>query len=284
MDDVVRPATSRQNWCASIFRIVAGFFALLAGRGYLTMRIVESDGSYLHQRVAWLRPNVRWLVYAAATGPLLWTGAMLTLHILRPDDFERYGDTLSAYGVGPYGSLFAVAFVGFGLGGIVLAIGLRDALRRSGMARVGSMLVGLAGLGFTFVGLFPMAPDLESIEPAIRGDISPTSSAIIHGLGGLSGMLLLIVAMLLLSYTFRRDERWRSWWGVSLAFGLAALLLFAAGFFLPSPPVVPCCTVLKVAWAKAVIARVLFGILAAWKLLIALRLHAVSAEDADTQT
>jgi Protein of unknown function (DUF998) len=213
-------------------------------------------------------------------GPLLWAGALLALHILRPYDLERYGDTLSAYGVGPYASLFTAAFVALGLGAVALATGLWRGVKRSIGARAGSWLLGLAGIGFSLVGLFPMAVDLDSIEPAMRGDMAPTTSAIIHGLGGLSGMFFLIAAMLLLPHAFNCDERWCSWWRVSLAFGLAALLLLVLSFFIASPPVVPCCPFGSGAWVKAITTRVFFGTLVAWLLFTAMRLHGIASKAA----
>jgi hypothetical protein len=111
----------------------------------------------------------------------------------------------------------------------------------------------------------------------MRGNIPPTTSAIIHGLGGLSGMFCLIAAMLLLSSTFKRDERWRSWWHMSLVLGLAALLLFVVGFFIPSLPVVPCCPLGSGGWTNALMIRIFFGALIAWLLFTALRLRAIAS-------
>jgi hypothetical protein len=221
-----------------------------------------------------LRMNVRSgrLKQMTIAGPIIWAGAMLALHILHPDNLERYGDTLSAYGVGSDGSIFTVAFVALGLGIVALALGLRQSVRPSRSRHTGVVLTVLAGFGFILAGLFPMAPDVESIAPAIRGDSTPTISAIIHGVGGLSGIVLLIVSMLFLSLALKRDARWGRWWQLSLAFGLATLVLFAAGFLIPAPQVVPCCVYGSSGWAKALIARGLFGAFVAW-LLIALRLR-----------
>jgi multisubunit Na+/H+ antiporter MnhB subunit len=212
------------------------------------------------------------LTQVTIAGPMIWAAAMLALHVLHPDNLERYGDTLSAYGVGPDGALFTIAFVALGVGIVALAFGLRRSLRPSRSADATIVLAILAGLGFILAGLFPMAPDRESIGRAIRGDSTPTTSAIIHGVGGLSGMVLLIVSMLFLSLALKRDARWGRWWQLSLAFGLATLMLFTAGFVISAQSIVPCCVYGSSGWIKALIARGLFSTLAAWLLLVALRL------------
>jgi hypothetical protein len=256
---------------------MGGAVAILAGVGFIAATLSEARSRQPLQRVASLRQSTVWLTRAALIGPSVWLAAIGALHLLRPYDLERYGDTLSAYGVGPYGILFTLAFVALGLGAIALAILLRRSLRRSIESGAGVLLVALAGVGLSLVGIFPMATDLASIEPSMRGDIPPTTSAIIHGLGGLSGMVFLMTATLLLSRVFRQDARWRPWWRVSLALSLVALALFAAGFFFDTPPVVPCCAPGSGAWVKALLTRGFFGALAAWLLLTTLRVRSVMA-------
>jgi hypothetical protein len=160
----------------------------------------------------------------------------------------RYGNTMSLYSVGPYGSISIAAFVVLGLGALALSLGFRHAVTPSRALRVGYVLVGLFGLGFCLAGIFRLAPNTASIEQVIKG-ANPTIAGAIHGLGGFGGIFCLIVGMIVLSRAFERDERWRSFCVPSLVLGLITLVLFAIGLFvLNSPSVIPCCPTGSVAW------------------------------------
>jgi hypothetical protein len=239
------------------------------------MTTVPQTQNERSSRNALTTTSPQWLALVAMIGSLLSVMATLALHVLRPYHIERYGDIVSAYGVGQYGSLFTAALLGLGLSFVTLGLGLRRSLRPSVMSRMEIVLVTLAGVGSSLVGLFPMAPDIASIEPMMRDDIPPTTSAIIHALGGLIGSVSAVAAILLLSFTFKRDDHWRSWWVASLVLGLAAVVTLAAAFFSGTPQVVPCCLSGSLGWVKALNARVFFGALAVWLLLTAARLRAM---------
>jgi hypothetical protein len=228
-------------------------------------------------------PADRWislLTWAGIFGPVFYVVAMATMHFLRPNDIVLYGNTISLYSVGSYGSISVAAFIALGLGALALAFGLRRTVMPSRSLRAGTTLVGLFGLGFCFAGIFRLAPNTASIEAVIRGEVT-TVSGIIHGLAGFGGIFCLIAGMLVLSRAFKRNERWRSFWIPSLLLGLATLALFAIGLsVLNSPVVVPCCPTGSVAWWGAVEWRFFVGTFVLWLLLASIRLHLVVKESA----
>jgi uncharacterized membrane protein len=215
------------------------------------------------------------LALVGIIGTVFFIVAFITMHFLRPDDIVRYGTNIGFYSVGPYGSIFVAAFVALGLAGLALALGLRRAVAPSRTLQVGSVLIGLFGIGWIVGGVFRDAPDLASLEPVLQEKITPAST-MIHGLGAFGGLFLLMAGMLVLSRAFKRDERWHSFWIPSLILGLTTLALFVMAFFIEAPVVVPCCPSGSVAWWGAIEFRVFFGAFVLWLLLASIRLHHVA--------
>src|SRR5215218_5558403 len=185
---------------------------------------------------------IRWvarLVLVAIIGAVYFIVALTAMHFLRPHDLVRYGTNVGFYSVGPYGSIFVAAFIALGLAGLALALGLRRAVASSRSLQVGSVLLGLFGIGWIVGGIFRDAPDLASLEPVLKENV-PSASTMVHGLGSFGGLFLLMAGMLILSMAFKRDERWRSFWIPSLILGLATVALFVMAFFIEAPLTVPC--------------------------------------------
>jgi len=210
-------------------------------------------------------------------GTLYFIVALITMHFLRPYDLVRYGTNVGFYSVGPYGSIFVAAFVALGLASLALALGLRRAVAPSKFLQVGSVLIGLFGIGWVLGGIFRDAPDVASLETVLKEEV-PSASTMIHGLGAFGGLFLLMAGMLVLSIAFKRDERWRSFWIPSLVLGLVTLALFVMAFFIEAPLVVPCCPSGSVAWWGAIEFRVFIGAFVLWLLLTSIRLRAVAKD------
>ena len=227
-------------------------------------------------------PATRWAARFALVGiigTVYFIVALITMHFLRPDDIVRYGgNSIGFYSVGPYGSIFVAAFIALGLAGLALALGLRRAAAPSRSLRVGSVLLGLFGIGWVLGGIFRDAPDVASLETVLKEEVPSSASTMIHGLGSFGGLFLLMAGMLVLSIAFRRDERWHSFWITSLILGLATLSLFIAAFFIEAPLVVPCCPTGSVAWWGAIEFRVFIGAFVLWLLLTSIRLRAVAKD------
>ncbi len=204
------------------------------------------------------------LAAVGLVGPAVGTAALAALHLLRPDVNDT--STISAYAVGPYGWLMTAAFLALGVGALALAIGIRRATTRSRWSLVGSLLVGLFGIGFVLAGIFPVGGcrDLECVERFESGtDVSMSAASIAHGVGALLGILLLIVGMLVLSRAFKRDARWRSLRPWSLTLGLVALIQFVVG---------------GEGLVGAVLMRTLMVTVILWMMLAALRLRSIARE------
>ena len=224
----------------------------------------------------------RWaarLALVAIIATMLFIVALITMHFLRPHDLVRYGTNIGFYSVGPYGSIFVAAFVALGSAGLALALGLRLEVEQSRSLRAGSVLIGLFGIGWILGGVFRDAPDVASLEPVLKEQIT-SASTMVHGLGSFGGLFLLMAGMLVLSRAFKRDERWHSFWIPSLVLGLATLALFIAAFFIDAPEVVPCCPTGSVAWWGAIEFRFFFGVFVLWILLTSIRLRAVAKDSA----
>ncbi len=186
-------------------------------------------------------------------GAAFFAVALVALHFLEPE----YNDTpaMSLYALGRYGGLMMAAFCTLGVGYLALAFGLRSATAASGAARLGSILLGLAGFWFVVSGVFRVhAPGTHM-----------TFSGVMHGLGFIVGVPTLIASILVLSRAFGRDDGWRSFRPPSSALGLAALILFLIAFFAPGLS----------GTAVVILSRIFVGTFVLWLLLTALRLRSI---------
>jgi NADH:ubiquinone oxidoreductase subunit 6 (subunit J) len=209
------------------------------------------------------------LAIVAILGAAFWATALVAMHLLGPQSNDT--STISEYAVGPYGVLYMAADVALGIGFVALALGVRGATMASRTSQIGALLVGLNGLGWIVGGLFVVDPECgravaESL-PCSEGGEPVTAHGAIHGLSGAVSILSLIVGMLLLSRGFKRDDRWRPFGPISLAFGLATLAQLVVGIF--------------VLWGEgkpldAVSFRIFMATLVLWLVLSALRLRSIS--------
>jgi Protein of unknown function (DUF998) len=207
---------------------------------------------------------------AATAGAGFYAVALAALHVLRPDDIKRYGNTVSAYSIGSWGALSIAAFLALGAAGIAVALGLRATLPRSRAARAGAVLVGVFGVGLAVAGPARFAPDQASIVPLIEGRMRPTGAGVVHGVAGFGGLAALLAAMPVLSVSFGRDAHWRRLRGRSLALTGAALGLAVVGLNAPTPPAHAWD---HGGWLGALSWRAFLGCLIAWLLVVAAHLR-----------
>ena len=150
-----------------------------------------------------------------ATAALIAVGyfvvAALVLHLLRPD-VDPLRQSMSQYQLGRFGFVMVLGFLAISLAAAALAAGLRAVRMPAGGSRAGTIALLLFAIVFVLVAAFP--PD-----PSGNPD---TASGQVHNLGGLLGLITMTIAAVLFSLRFRRDERWRSVFGVSMA--LAVLI------------------------------------------------------------
>ncbi len=181
------------------------------------------------------RPFLRLALLSGCLGPLLFVGVVAGLTFAQYDFMRSLGwdplraptfDWPSGLALGPYGPLMALTFL---LGGgllVIFALGLREALRVSRSARLGTTLLALAGIALAGLS-FTTDPTIRSTPATWHGEIHDLSFVLL-------GMTLL-PALFFLSLAFRRDPRWQPLWGYTLGTVLLAIptfILKGAAFYL----------------------------------------------------
>ena len=155
-----------------------------------------------------------WLVTVLATftvlGILYFFAAVTTEELLRPlyNPIQR---TISELAVGPFGFLQTSAFIVLGLSLLALQHGLARSLRRAALSRIACALLALCGVAAFLAAAFPT--NLKGAVVTVAGQIHESAADV-----GYAG---LIVAIIMLTIHFRRDERWRSY--VTASSSLAVL-------------------------------------------------------------
>ena len=176
------------------------------------------------------------------------SGCFVASALLLPAVSE-YGirrDFISELAIGRYGFVQTLAFLAFGIGALALAAGLRKTTRGSWGSTVGSILVGLFGIGVLLDAVFPIDPGVQMM----------TVAGTVHLMAALGAFVCMIAAMFVFSRTFTQSARWRSLRSVSLALALAAF----AALFLPSGG----------EWA-GLFQRMFVGVVISWMVIVAVR-------------
>ena len=99
-----------------------------------------------------MRPDHRLLATASIALSLIGVGAVVALHVLRPE-LAPVSHRLSEYAIGRYGGLMTAAFVCVGASLLALAGAIVDEDRRV-RALVVAAAVGIAGLGMILSGMY----------------------------------------------------------------------------------------------------------------------------------
>jgi Protein of unknown function (DUF998) len=160
----------------------------------------------------------RQLALIAMLGPAAFVALLGLLHALQPETNDT--DAISEYALGDYGWLMNAAFFAAAVGVAALAVGLLSALTPTPSARVGIACLALAAIGWALLGGGNIDP--EGAESTTHG--------LIHGIGYLTIVPSMFLALFLLARAFRWDERWRTLRRSVLALALAALAAFLLGF------------------------------------------------------
>jgi hypothetical membrane protein len=140
---------------------------------------------------------------------------IVVLHLLEPEFDPRFR-FMSEYALGDFGWLMTSAFAALGLVPFAVAVGLRHTHQSSRRARIGFGLLVVAAIFIWLAGVFK-----DSIQ---------------HLLAGVVAFPSMLMAVSLLSWTFRRAAEWHNTYGVGLliAIGmLAAFLSMAADVGMP---------------------------------------------------
>lgn len=159
------------------------------------------------------------LTVLAIVGWTFFAASALFLPIV--SEYSFAGDYISELAIGRFGYVQTVAFFAAGLGSLALALGIRETTRGVWGSRAGSVLVSLFGINVILAGIFPT--DAIDAEGQTQ---SQTMAGTVHVVVSLLAFVLVIAGMFVLSRTFKRDIRWRSFWPVSLVLAFAAFVTF----------------------------------------------------------
>jgi len=201
------------------------------------------------------RNSLRLLALAAVVGQVVLMASALLLPLV--SEFDLIGDTMSELVLGRFGWVQTIAFVVAGIGTLALAYALRQLTTGTWGSRLGSLLVGVYGVGAVLTAIFP-TDRVDS--PADLAAL--TTTGLIHVAISLVSFVSMIVAMFIFVRTFALEPRWRSLtpWVVLLPVSALSLL-----FVQSQGP-----------WV-GIMQRLMVGVVAAWIVIVAVRVRAIAA-------
>lgn len=175
-------------------------------------------------------------------------------------EYTLIGDNISELVLGRYGFVQTLAFLLSGLGTLGLAYAIRQLTQGAWGSAVGSLLIGLYGLGAILVAIFPtdridMPADLLALS----------TTGLIHSLVALVSFVCVTIGMFVLAWTFSKDARWRSllpWAGILPGAALALLIVSGQG-----------------PWV-GIMQRALVTVIAGWLILVAIRIRSLATAGA----
>jgi hypothetical protein len=194
----------------------------------------------------------QWIKLAARAGmigPFLFGVVLTSLTILKYDFLLSLGwhplldptfDWPSGLALGDYGWIMTATFIFSGLMMILFASGLRLSLPPVGEARIGTLLLSLAGLALTGLA-FTTDPTLTSTTRTWHGLLHDASFVLLG--------LTLMSAMILLGFAFHKHEYWNNlslYTWITVALALPTFWLKGAAFYVFMLAVLIWCEVIAV--------------------------------------
>ena len=184
---------------------VALVLSLLAARWFGRYRMPRATGSDIatteNGRLRVTSIAERLVFFCAAYYVIVLT----VLHILEPEFDPRFRFT-SEYALGDYGWLMSTTFFALGVAPLAAAIGLRTVNQSSRSTRIGLGLLVVAAMFIWLAGVF--------------------RDSIPHLLTGVVAFPSMVMAVLLLSWTFRRTPGWQAIFRVTFIIALVMLAMF----------------------------------------------------------
>lgn len=178
-------------------------------------------------------PATPYLALGGIIGPWLWTAIVILLTVLEYDTLTGFGWTpADAHGVqyssslalGPLGWVYMANSAVLGLLIIGLAGGFYREVRPRLRARIGPVLMGIAGVG-AVLGMFPTDHGPPNAPTTWHG--------VIHNLGFAVFLFSLLLSFVFLTASFWGDSRWRrSKWLAPIA-GIAVVGIFLLAGLVP---------------------------------------------------
>ena len=201
------------------------------------------------------RVSLNRLATAAIVGQVVLMASALLLPLV--SEFSLVGDTMSELVLGRFGWVQTIAFVVAGIGTLALAYALRQLTTGTWGSRIGSLLVGVYGVGAVLTAIFP-TDRVDS--PADMASLSTTG--LIHIAISLVSFVGMIAAMFIFTRTFALEPRWRVLSPWIVLFPASALSLL---FVQSEGP-----------WV-GLMQRLMVGVIAAWIIIVAIRVRAIAA-------
>lgn len=158
---------------------------------------------------------------------------IVTLYFLNPA-YDLIRSFEGNYDLGSYEFLVASTFFGLGLGSLALVIGLYQGMSRSVGSWIGLLLLGIWSMGILIAGIFPANEGGSTVTHTTTVLIAgmfplevkanpETPFSFIHILAILMALFSLTLAAIVLSWRFKREERWRSTYPFSLTLALVMI-------------------------------------------------------------
>jgi hypothetical protein len=163
---------------------------------------------------------------------------LFLLHFIKPE-FDPSWRMISEYAIGNLGWVMSLAFLAWAAAFVGLFMALRSQIHNL-IGKIGLALLLMSALGLVLAGLFTTDPVTQTSEP--------TTSGIIHSIGGTLGMAMPFSA-LFLCISLVKNPAWKAkkrtiitvtviaWIGFLVAMGMMGVLLSESkGVFSPETP------------------------------------------------
>lgn len=157
------------------------------------------------------------LAICGIIGPIVFTIMIAVLGLLQPDH-SHIADHISELGARGAPNAVVMNIAGFMLLGVLIlffSFGLYKGIHNGKNSIIGPVLLAISGIGYIAVGFFPCDPGC--LNTSITG-IMHVVSARIHWIG-------MILALLFISSSFKRDPKWKNYRLYTLASAVAILIL-----------------------------------------------------------
>ena len=159
-------------------------------------------------------PPARSLAAVSVASTALFPGIVITLNLVQRAGYSPVRQAISELALGTGGLLMVIAFCGLGTGIFTLAMTIRRVGANGrivpAILTVAAILAGPASAAFH--------TDLTGAPTTVHGTI--------HNVAGIAAFLLLLTAMVVGSFTFRRDVFWRSHAVTTAFLAISGLITF----------------------------------------------------------
>lgn len=175
---------------------------------------------------------------------------------LLPPHYSALAQAESDLAVGPYGFVMTINFVVRGLLALALVWALSRAVAKSGLSRVGLVLLAIWGIGALVLALSPT--DLAGAKPTLHG--------VIHLFVALLAFICGAIGELLLALYFAKDDRWRALRTPALTIAILSIIALVVLLLGAFPH------------AYGLVERIFIGLVLLWMLVAALLLRSLLAK------